>query len=99
MRGWPRCGETLTKKGALPAEQTAADAELADLTVAEVRVLLELALPLPARSPELRRCWSRWRRHKRELSRRSYRRRVSPATTTIAAASRTGQNYYLRLYY
>jgi len=47
------------------------------LTVPEVRRLLEIALPLPARSRELRWAWSLWRRNKRHLARRShYRRRM-----------------------
>jgi hypothetical protein len=48
---------------------------LAELTVPEVRRLLEIALPLPARSPQLRLAWSLWRRAKRHLARQSHRRR------------------------
>ena len=51
------------------------DPELAELSVPEVRRLLEVALPLPARSPELRLAWSIWRRWKRQLARRSHYRR------------------------
>ncbi|TMC15879.1 MAG: hypothetical protein E6J36_23025 [Chloroflexi bacterium] len=51
--------------------------ELAGLTVPEVRRLLAIALPLPARSPEVRLAWSTFRRRKRLLARQShYRRRA-----------------------
>jgi len=51
--------------------------ELAGLTVPEVRRLLAIALPLPARSPELRLLWSTFRRRKRFWARQShYRRRA-----------------------
>uniref|UniRef100_A0A540V842 Uncharacterized protein n=1 Tax=Litorilinea aerophila TaxID=1204385 RepID=A0A540V842_9CHLR len=46
------------------------------MTVPEVRRLLEIALPLPPRSPELRLAWSLWRRAKRLLARLSHRRRL-----------------------
>ena len=48
---------------------------LAELTVPETRRLLEVALPLPSRSVELRLAWSRWRRTKRLQARRSHYRR------------------------
>ncbi len=51
------------------------DPELAELTVPEVRRLLEIALPLPPRSTELRLAWSHWRRTKRQQARRSHYRR------------------------
>jgi len=55
------------------------DPALAEVSVPEVRRLLEVALPLPPRSPELRLAWSRWRRAKRQQARRShYRRRGIP---------------------
>jgi hypothetical protein len=37
-----------------------------------VRRLLDVALPLPPRSPELRLAWSNWRRAKRQQARRSH---------------------------
>lgn len=47
------------------------------MTVPEVRRLLEVALPLPPRSPELRLAWSQWRCAIRFRVRRShYRRRA-----------------------
>jgi hypothetical protein len=50
------------------------------MTVPEVRRLLEVALPLPSRSPELRLAWSDWRRARRFRVRRShYRRRARRA--------------------
>ena len=58
---------------------------LAELTVPEVRRLLEVAMPLPPRSVELRLAWSRWRRARRQQARRShYRRRgvVLPTEVT-----------------
>lgn len=45
---------------------------LAKLTVPEVKRLLEIALPLPVRSPELRLAWSRWRRTKKQQARQCY---------------------------
>jgi hypothetical protein len=42
------------------------------MTVPEVRRLLEVALPLPARSCALRLAWSHWRRHKRWQARRGH---------------------------
>jgi hypothetical protein len=45
---------------------------MAELTVPEVRRLLEIALPLPSRSNELRLAWSFWRRTKRQQSRHSF---------------------------
>lgn len=38
---------------------------LADLTVPEVRRLLDIALPLSTRSTQLRLAWSHWRRERR----------------------------------
>ena len=38
------------------------EAALAELSVPEVRRLLEIALPLPPASVELKLAWSRWRR-------------------------------------
>jgi hypothetical protein len=49
------------------------------LTVPEVRRLLEVALPLPERPPELRLAWSLWRRAKRWLARLSHARRQATA--------------------
>jgi len=57
------------------AEKEASDPELAELTVPEVRRLLEVALPLPPHSSELRLAWSRWRRARRQQARRSHYRR------------------------
>ena len=57
------------------AEKGASDLELAELTVPEVRRLLEVALPLPLHSPELRLAWSKWRRARRQQARRSHYRR------------------------
>jgi hypothetical protein len=51
------------------------DPEIAELSVPEVRRLLEIALPLPPRSPELRLAWSQWRRARRQQARRSHYRR------------------------
>ena len=51
------------------------DPKLAELTVPEVRRLLEIALPLPPRSIEMRLAWSRWRRTKQQQARRSHYRR------------------------
>lgn len=45
------------------------------LTVPEVRRLLEIALPLPPRSAALRLAWSDWRRAKRQQAQHSHRRR------------------------
>ena len=47
----------------------------ASLTVPEVRRLLEIALPLPKGSADLRLAWSRWRRRKRLWARQSHSRR------------------------
>ncbi len=57
------------------AEKETSDPELAELTVPEVRRLLDVALPLPPRSPELRLAWSQWRRTRRLQARRSHYRR------------------------
>ncbi|MEN6548755.1 MAG: hypothetical protein ABFE07_22120 [Armatimonadia bacterium] len=70
-------------------------AELAELTVAEVRALLEVALPLPPRSIAFRMAWSRWRRRKRKQARDSYHSR--PARQRTPDAQQTGA--HLRLYY
>ena len=51
------------------------DLELAELSVPGGRRLLEIALPLPPRSRELRLAWSYWRRAKRQQARRSHYRR------------------------
>ena len=51
------------------------DRELAELSVPEVRRLLEIALPLPPRSHELRLAWSRWRWTERQQARHSHYRR------------------------
>ena len=56
--------------------------ELAEWTVAEVRALLEITLPLPSHSPQLQLAWSYWRRRKRQQSRLSYRRRHRATLTT-----------------
>ncbi|RMD61218.1 IS701 family transposase [Candidatus Parcubacteria bacterium] len=45
---------------------------LAELTVPEVKRLLEIALPLPERSIELRLAWSDFRRAKRKQARKSH---------------------------
>jgi hypothetical protein len=51
------------------------------MTVPEVRRLLEVALPLPTRSAELRLAWSDWRRATRLRVRQShYRKRARQAT-------------------
>ena len=52
---------------------------LAELTVPEVRRLLEVALPLPYRSRELRLAWSLYRRAKRWQARQSHFRRQATA--------------------
>ena len=58
--------------------------EVAALTVPEVRRLLEVALPLPTRSPELQLAWSWWRRSRRLQARHShYRRRQGEAQDQI----------------
>lgn len=54
------------------AKKGGPDLFLADLTVPEVRRLLEVALPLPPRSAELRLAWSAWRRAKRYWAWRSH---------------------------
>jgi len=43
--------------------------------VPEVRRLLDVALPVPPNSIQLRLMWSNWRRAKRQQARRSHRRR------------------------
>ena len=45
------------------------DPEMGELSVPEVRRLLEIALPAPPRSPQLRLAWPRRRRAKREQAR------------------------------
>ncbi|MYC22222.1 MAG: hypothetical protein F4X62_12165 [Caldilineaceae bacterium SB0662_bin_25] len=50
---------------------------MAELSVPEVRRLLEIALPLPPRSPPLRLAWSHWRRARRLQARQSHYRRRS----------------------
>ena len=57
------------------ASEDPPDPALAEVSVAEVRRLLEVALPLPPRSPELRLAWSQWRRARRQQARRSHYRR------------------------
>ena len=52
---------------------------LAELTVPEVRRLLEIALPRLERSRELRLAWSLWRRAKRLQARHSHARRQTQA--------------------
>ncbi len=52
---------------------------LAELTVPEVRRLLEVALPLPYRSREQRLAWSQYRRAKRWQARLSHARRQATA--------------------
>jgi len=83
----------------MPGPATAAERELAELTVAEVRTLLEIALPLPAHSPALHQAWSQWRRYKRQQSRRSYWNQSQGAAAVPATAGRAGRKCYLRLYY
>ena len=63
--------------------------------MAEVRALLEVALPLPPRSVALRMAWSRWRRRKRKQTRDSYHRLAGRQPTPSAAEP----DAYLRLYY
>lgn len=46
--------------------------DLAELSIAEVRRLLAVAMPRPARSDELRLGWSYWRRRQRQRARRSH---------------------------
>jgi hypothetical protein len=54
--------------------------ELAELSLPELRRLLEVALPLPPQSHELKIAWSLFRRAKRQQARRShYRRRTKRA--------------------
>ncbi len=55
-------------------QQETPDPWVAQLTVPEVRCLLEVALPLHPRSAELRLAWSRWRRAKRKQAKRSHHR-------------------------
>ena len=50
-------------------------AQLAELTVPEVRRLLEVALPLEARSPDQKLAWSQFRRQMRQRARRGHYRR------------------------
>src|ERR1041385_7303497 len=59
--------------------------ELAEVSIPEVRRLLEIALRLPAASEELRWAWSTWRRAKRQQARRSHYRRAL-ATPAVAEA-------------
>ena len=62
-----------------------ASCPLAGWTVAEVRRLLAVVLPLPSHSPKFRLAWIYWRMCKREQARRShYRRRghVAPPRGT-----------------
>jgi hypothetical protein len=56
---------------------------VAALTVPEVRRWLEVALPLPYRSRELRLAWSLWRRAKRRQACISHA-RLKPNTATPA---------------
>jgi len=51
--------------------------------VPEVRRLLEIALPLPPRSPALCLTWSHWRRAKRLMARRSHYRRRSNVHSSL----------------
>jgi hypothetical protein len=69
------CLRTLQSDG----EKGGPELFLAELTVPEVRRLLEVALPLPYRSPKLRLAWSLWRRYKRWMARRSHFRRQANA--------------------
>ena len=78
---------------------TEAERELAELTVAEVRALLTITLPLPAHSPALHQAWSDWRRHKRQQSRRSYERQARRHPSHSPRPGPPGRNCYLRLYY
>jgi hypothetical protein len=45
-----------------PGGKNLPDPDLAELSVAEVRRLLEIVLPLPSNTPAFRPAWSRWRR-------------------------------------
>lgn len=58
-------------------------ADLAPLTVPEVKRLLEIVLPLPVRSPLARLAWSFWRRKKRQQARRSHYRRTARFRTDL----------------
>ena len=69
--------------------------DLAELTVAEVRALLEVTLPLPPGSIAFRMAWSRWRRRKRKQARDSYHGR--PQRPPLPGHTRAEP--HLRLYY
>lgn len=79
----------------MPNDDPDLAAELAELTVAEVRALLEVTLPLPAHSSASRQAWSLWRRHKRWQSRQSYCGRAGQDTRR----SPPSHGDHIRLYY
>lgn len=63
-----------------------ASCPLAGWTIAKVRRLLVVVLPLPTHSPEFRLRWIYWRMRKREQARRSHYRRcghVAPPRGTL----------------
>ena len=73
---WLTCGAR-QRVGAQPRGLDL-EAPLVPLSVPEARRLLEVALPLPVRSPMARHAWSVWRRHHQAIARRChYRRRPS----------------------
>jgi hypothetical protein len=80
----------VAKKGAL-------DADVAEVTVAEVRALLEVAMPLPPLSKELRMTWSQWRRRRRQDARRSYYRRTAAKASPITFTHAQKPKPHLRL--
>jgi hypothetical protein len=99
MPGWPRCASAASKKRASPDDDTDLAAQLAELTVAEVRALLQVTLPLPAHSPQSRQAWSNWRRHKRWQSRQSYWKRTRPDARSDPPKPVPSQHLNVRLYY
>ena len=73
------------------------DEDLAELSVAEVRALLVVALPLPPGSPELHCAWSDWRRRKRQSARRSHYRRRGAAHSPPIIGTHHRPQTHLRL--
>ncbi len=72
---WPTCGAR--QWGGAQPRGLDLEAPLVPLSVPEARRLLEVALPLPARSPMARHAWSVWRRHHQAIARRCHYRRRS----------------------
>src|ERR1035437_509507 len=99
MPGWLRCASGARKKRAVPNDDTDLTAELAEMTVAEVCALLQVTLPLPAYSPQSCQAWSKWRRHKRWQSRRSYWKRTRPDARSDPPKPVPSQHLNVRLYY